>query len=236
MATDLDNFKRLAAVAALDEIRSSSLLGLGTGSTAAIFVELLGERLRKGTLRNITAVCTSSATEKLAGEQGIELVDFASVESIDVAIDGADEIDGQLRLIKGRGGALLREKIVEQAARRFIVIADHTKRVDRLGVGAYPVEVVRFFAGRLLRALVREGIPAGLRLRDGQPYLTDEQHYLLDLRVPATIAIPELHEDLKRRAGVVETGYFGHEATEALLATPNGVIRLTKPPAPPPSS
>jgi ribose 5-phosphate isomerase A len=208
------------------------LLGLGTGSTAAIFVRLLGERMRRGELRDLTAVCTSSTTEEQARNEAIPLVDFAEAGTIDVAVDGADEIDGELRLIKGRGGALLREKMVEQAAHRFIVIADHTKRVDRLGEGPFPVEVVRFFSARLLRALNHEGIPAGLRVKDGEPFVTDEGHHILDLRVPAAITVAELHDQLKRRAGVVETGYFGTEATEALLATSNGVLRLTRPQTP----
>lgn len=228
MDTDLDQFKHDAAIAALDEVRSGMLLGLGTGSTAALFVRALGERMRRGELTGITAVCTSNATEDLAREMNIPLVDFAEQPSIDLAVDGADEIDDELRLIKGRGGALLREKIVEQAARRFIVIADHTKRVERLGVGAFPVEVVRFFSARLLRALVQEGIAAGLRLRDGETFITDEQHHILDLRIPPSMNIPELHENLKRRAGVVETGYFGSEATEAIIATPTGIVRMTR--------
>jgi ribose 5-phosphate isomerase A len=227
--TDLDTFKEAAAAAALDQVHSGMLLGLGTGSTAAIFVRLLGERLRRGELRDITAVCTSVSTEEQARSEQITLVDFTDAPTIDLAVDGADEIDDDLHLIKGRGGALLREKIVEQAAARFIVIADHSKKVERLGAGAFPVEVVRFFSGRLLRALTHEGIAAGLRVKEGEPFITDEGHHILDLRVPATVSIAELHERLKRRAGVVETGYFGHEATEAFLATPLGVTRLTKP-------
>src|SRR5690349_14592803 len=121
------NLKIEAARAALHEVRSHSTLGLGTGSTAAEFVKLLGEALRNGTLTNIRCTCTSEQTAAQAREENIPLFALVDVSPIDLAVDGTDEIDAQLRLIKGRGGALLREKIVEQQAKRFIVIADESK-------------------------------------------------------------------------------------------------------------
>ena len=124
-----------AARAALAEVRSGMTLGLGTGSTAKEFVTLLGEALRNATLRDIRCTCTSEQTEAQARAEGVPTFALAEVTPIDLAVDGADEIDADLRLIKGRGGALLREKIVEQQAARFIVIADDTKVVERLGTG-----------------------------------------------------------------------------------------------------
>lgn len=233
MATDLDRLKHDAAAEALRSVQSGMLLGLGTGSTAAIFVTLLGEAIAQGALRDIRAVCTSNATEELARRVDIPLVEFASIDEIDLAIDGADEIDEQLRLIKGRGGALLREKIVEQAAREFIVIADETKVVSQLGVGTFPVEVVRFASERLQRRLTVEGIACSYRrTSSGELLVTDEQHHILDLMLPQGRTIPELHEELKRRAGVVETGFFGHEATLALIAARDGVITMRRPSSP----
>ena len=133
-----------AARAALAEVRSGMTLGLGTGSTAKEFVALLEQALRDGTLRDIRCTCTSEQTEAQAREERVPTFALAEVSPIDLAVDGADEIDSQLRLIKGRGGALLREKIVEQQARRFIVIADESKLVEKLGLGTLPVEVTPF--------------------------------------------------------------------------------------------
>lgn len=229
MGIDLTALKREAARQALAEVRSGMLLGLGTGSTASIFVELLGEAQRDGRLRDIRAVCTSTATEALAKGQNVELVAFEEIDRLDLAVDGADEIDDDLRLIKGRGGALLREKIVEQAANRFIVIADETKRVARLGVGAYPVEVVRFFSKRLLRILNDRGITTSYRRSgNGDVFVTDEQHHILDLQVPPPESVETLHTELMQTAGVVETGFFPTEATEAFLATAQGVVRMVR--------
>src|SRR5215210_890404 len=164
-------------------------LGLGTGSTAAEFVKLLGEALRNGTLRDIRCTTTSEQTSKQAREENIPLFELAEVAPLDLAIDGADEIDARLRLIKGRGGALLREKIVEQQARRFIVIADESKIVERLGIGVLPVEVTTFALDVLTRVFAEEGLRPVLRLRDGTPRITDEGNYILDVLVPADVDI-----------------------------------------------
>src|SRR5687768_7211618 len=142
--TDLRALKIEAARAALQFVQSNMVLGLGTGSTAEEFVKLLGQQLKSGRLSNLRGVCTSRRTEDLARQSEIPIIDIKDLGRVDLAIDGADEIDPKLRLIKGRGGALLREKIVEQAAVRFVVISDHTKEVDRLGVGRLPVVVIPF--------------------------------------------------------------------------------------------
>ena len=216
-----------AAREALRSVRTGMSLGLGTGSTAKEFVALLGEALARGDLRDIRCTCTSKQTEDQARPLGIPLFPLAEISPLDLAVDGADEIDARLRLIKGRGGALLREKIVEQQAKRFIVIADESKIVERLGVGVLPVEVTPFARDVLEERFSMMGLAPVLRLRDGQPRITDEGHLILDVRVPETIDIADVVADIRKLAGVVETGFFPTEATEALIATSDGVRRMT---------
>ena len=218
-----------AARAALQEVRSGMTLGLGTGSTAAAFVKLLGEALRNGTLRDIRCTTTSEQTETPARAENVPTFSLPEVAPLDLAVDGADEIDAQLRLIKGRGGALLREKIVEQQARRFIVIADESKVVDRLGVGVLPVEVTPFAREVLARRFDEMGLSPVLRLRDGAPRVTDEGNLILDVMVPAGTDIAEVVARIREHAGVVETGFFPHEATEAIIAGSEGLRRMTRP-------
>ncbi|MEA2336665.1 MAG: ribose 5-phosphate isomerase [Thermoanaerobaculia bacterium] len=217
-----------AAREALRSVRSVMSLGLGTGSTAKEFVTLLGEALRTGDLHGIRCTCTSNQTEEQARSLDIPLFPLASIAPLDLAIDGADEIDAQLRLIKGRGGALLREKIVEQQAKRFIVIADESKIVDRLGVGVLPVEVTPFALDVLTQRFASMDLQPVLRLRDGQPRITDEGHRILDIRIPALTDIADVVAQIRELAGVVETGFFPNEATEALIATASGVRRMTR--------
>src|SRR5436190_11302821 len=163
-----------AARAALAAVRSGMTLGLGTGTTAFEFVKLLGEALREGKLRDIRCTCTSEKTEQQAREENIPTFPLADVSPLDLAVDGADEIDAQLRLIKGRGGALLREKIVEQQAKRFIVIADESKVVERLGIGLLPIEVTPFARDVLEKRFTIMGLSPVIRLRDGKLRITDE--------------------------------------------------------------
>jgi ribose 5-phosphate isomerase A len=217
-----------AAREALQSVRSGMSLGLGTGSTAKEFVTLLGDALARGELTGIRCTCTSNQTEEQAQSLGIPLFALAEISPLDLAIDGADEIDAQLRLIKGRGGALLREKIVEQQARRFIVIADESKVVDRLGVGVLPVEVTPFARDVLEQRFAKMGLSPVLRLRDGKTRITDEGHLILDVRVPEQTDIAEVVTSIRELAGVVETGFFPTEATEALIATSGGVRKMTR--------
>lgn len=220
--------KTAAAAAALEHVASGMTLGLGTGSTAAIFVRLLGNALRNGKLHDVRGVCTSRETASLASQLGIPLLEFDEAETIDLAVDGADEIDPQLRLIKGRGGALLREKIVEQSARHFIVIADESKLVNRLGGVPLPVEVVPFASARYAVRWRQEGLTLELRTSEGSPFVTDEGNHILDVNVPPAVAVNELHDALRRRAGVVETGYFASEASAAFVGTSDGIRTLSR--------
>ena len=220
--------KIAAARAALDEVRSGMSLGLGTGSTAQEFVRLLGEALASGALRNLRCTSTSEKTEEQARSLNIPIDTLAKIAPLDLAVDGADEIDPKLRLIKGRGGALLREKIVEQSAKRFIVIADESKLVDRLGVGLLPVEVTPFALEVLRRRFEEMSLQPQLRMRDGAPRVTDEGHRILDVRIPPDRDIADVVARLRENAGVVETGFFPHEATEAIIATANGIRRMRR--------
>lgn len=214
-----------ASRAALAHVRSGMSLGLGTGSTAAEFVKLLAEKQFTG----IRATSTSNATEELARSLGIGIFPLHEIAPLDVAIDGADEIDPQLRLIKGRGGALLREKIVEQAAKKFIVIADESKIVPRLGVGVLPVEVTPFARQVLEKRFTEMGFSPVLRLQDGKARITDEGHMILDLRVPSSLDIADMVARIRDQAGVVETGFFPTEASEAIIAGPNGIRTMKRP-------
>ena len=214
-----------AARAALEHVRSGMSLGLGTGSTAAEFVRLLGAQ----NLSDIRATSTSNATEELALSLGIAMFPLDEIAPLDVAIDGADEIDAQLRLIKGKGGALLREKIVEQAAKKFIVIADETKVVDRLGRDILPVEVTPFARRVLEKRFATMGLSPVLRMNNGQPRITDEGHVIIDVKIPGHTDIADVVAEIRNQAGVVETGFFPTEASEAIIAGPKGIRVMKRP-------
>lgn len=225
---DAQQMKIAAAREALSDIRSGMKLGLGTGSTASELVRLLGDALKQRALQDLRCTSTSEQTAELARSAGIEILALARVAPLDLAIDGADEIDSQLRLIKGRGGALLREKIVEQQARRFIVIADESKVVRRLGEGLLPVEVTPFAREVLERRFTDMGLAPVLRMRDGKPRVTDEQHLILDIRVPQNQDIAGVVAKIRELAGVIDTGFFPNEATEAIIAGPGGIRRMAR--------
>jgi ribose 5-phosphate isomerase A len=175
------------------------------------------------------AVPTSKETAQLASSLGIPLTDLDAHPVLDLAIDGADEIDDQLRLIKGGGGALLREKVVASAARRFVVIGDVTKQVAQLGLKMpLPVEVVPFAATPVLKQLEALGAIVKLRQLAGQTFITDNDNIILDCTFPAGISDPaDLHARIKQIVGVVETGLFLHMTTQAIIGGPEGVSYLT---------
>ncbi|MBB6097110.1 ribose 5-phosphate isomerase A [Deinobacterium chartae] len=225
---DLEALKREAAHRAVDRVESGMRVGLGTGSTARYAILEIARRVGEGRLRAVSFVATSLESERLAQENGL-VVDPLDPRPLDVAIDGADEISPQLDLVKGLGGALLREKLVEVQARRFVVIADHTKQVARLGERApLPVEIVRFGAQSTLERLAAFGEPA-LRLRGNEPFVTDNGNFIADLRIEPTAAPADLEVRLKALTGVVETGLFLGMATEAIIALPGGVKELVRP-------
>lgn len=221
-------WKIAAARAALEDVREGMTVGLGTGSTAEEFVRLLAAAPFASSLR---CTCTSQKTDTLARSLGLTTMPLADVVPLDIAVDGADEIDADLRLIKGRGGALLREKIVEQQTRRFIVIADESKLVERLGVGPLPVEVTPFAQEVLMGVFDFMRLLPVLRRVEGAPFITDERHRIIDIRVRPEGDIADLVAEIRDHAGVVDTGFFPREASEVILAGPDGVRRLYRPEA-----
>ncbi|KAI3956949.1 hypothetical protein MKX01_000983 [Papaver californicum] len=229
-----DELKKIAAHKAVDYVESGMVLGLGTGSTAYYAVNRIAELLKQGKLNNIIGIPTSKRTEEQALSLGIPLSDLDTHPVLDLAIDGADEVDSYLNLVKGRGGSLLREKMVEGACRKFVVIVDEFKMVKTLGGSglAMPVEVVPFcwkFTATQLQNLFREaGCVAKLRVADGgggKPYLTDNANYIVDLYFKRDIGdLKAASDEILRLAGVVEHGMFIDMATTVIIA---GVCGIT---------
>jgi ribose 5-phosphate isomerase A len=219
--------KQIAARAAVELVEAGSTVGLGSGSTAAYAVRFLAERVRQGL--NIVGIPTSQQTQHLAEQLGIPLAALEDHPKIDIDIDGADEIDPELNLIKGGGGAFLREKIIASASRRFIVIADSAKQVKRLGKFPLPVEVVPF-AQSLIKPQI-EALGAKVSLRSyayGNPYVTDEGHHILDCTFGVIPDPPGLAEKLRCIPGVVEHGLFIGMAELALIGSDGRVIQLRR--------
>ncbi len=225
------NLKQQAAVYAVDMVEDGMVLGLGTGSTFAYALEELGARVAAGRLRAVVGVPTSEATARRARELGIPLTTLAEHPELDMVIDGADEVDPQLDLIKGLGGALLREKIVAFASRRFVTIVDESKLVQRLGTrGPLPVEVVPFAWEVHMRWLTTLGCRAELRHNpDGTPYVTDNHNYIVHCTFPQGITDAyALDQTLHARPGVVEHGLFLGVASEVVVAGAEGVRVLKR--------
>ena len=221
-AQDVDALKRMAAIAAMDYVRDGHIVGLGTGSTARHAIAALGERVRAGL--TIKGVPTSEETADLARRIGIPLLSYEEAWSIDVAIDGADQVDPQLNLIKGGGGALLREKIVAAAARQLIIVVDHTKRVPVLGNSCpLPVEVIPFGWPNTARCIETLGGKAVIRERRGRIFTTESGHYILDLHVGHIEDPAGLETRLNRIPGVVENGLFVGRTNLLIVGTPRGV-------------
>jgi len=221
-----DQLKRAAAEAAFAHVQTGMVLGLGTGSTVRPLLKLLGDALASGSLTDIVGVPTSIDTEVQARAVGIELIGLSDRPAIDLTIDGADEVTPELDLIKGAGGALLREKMVAQASRQLIIIADASKSVDRLGVvSPVPVEVIPWELKAQVRFLESWGAEVEVRQsNDGNPLESDNGLLFLDCRFPGGIDDPvRLESAIQARAGIVESGLFLGLADEAVIASESGV-------------
>lgn len=230
----MDELKRQAAARALDHVRDGMKLGLGTGSTAKHFVELLGEKVRAGL--TVVGVPTSEGTRADAERCGVPLSTLDELDRLDLTVDGADEVDSQLNLIKGGGGALLREKIVAASSERMIVIADDSKWVERLGRFPLPIEVIPFGLAATRRAITdafaANGVSGALDLRkgrDGHGFVTDGGHWIVDAHLGAIPDAAALARSLAAIPGVVEHGLFIGLATTVVLAGSAGIRTIERP-------
>ncbi len=228
-SVDLDHLKKAAALKAIEFVRDGMVVGLGTGSTAKHLLVALGEQVRAG--MKLRGVPTSQETAALARQAGILLIDAENRWEIDVAIDGADQVDPHFNLIKGGGGALLKEKIVAASAKQFIVMVDHTKQVPVLG-GSFPlpIEVIPFGWGstaREIEALTKSRVV--LRERNGAPSRTEAGNLIVDVHIDRISQPGELETALNLIPGVVETGLFVGRTNVLIVGTPQGVHTLHVP-------
>ncbi|GER29928.1 ribose-5-phosphate isomerase-like protein [Striga asiatica] len=232
-----DDLKKIAAYKAVEHVESGMVIGLGTGSTARHAVDRIAHLLKQGKLRDIVGVATSTKTHEQAVSLGIPLSDLDSHPAVDLAIDGADEVDPDLNLVKGRGGSLLREKMIESVSKKFIVIVDESKLVSHIGGSrlAMPVEVIPFCwehsRRRLVDLFADRGCLGELRRcgKDGEIYVTDNGNYIIDLYLERDIGdLKEASDRILRLPGIVEHGMFVGLATSVIVAGVSGVTVKTK--------
>jgi len=214
--------KQRAAEAAVEYVKDGMIVGLGTGSTTEFAVKKLGERVRDGLA--IRGIPTSDVTKVQAEEEGIPLIDFSETMYIDLTIDGADEIDVNLNMIKGGGAALLREKIVASASKEEIIIVSHEKFVKQLGSFPLPVEVIPFGWQVIFNQLETLGGSPDLRLKQGQPLLTDQGNYIIDCRFRQILDAAQLEQRLNMIPGVVENGLFTGLCTRMIMAEGEKIV------------
>jgi len=200
------NAKQAAAYQAVEAVKAGMVVGLGTGTTAYFAIEKLGERGRDGLL--VKAVCSSATTEDLARKAGIEIIEFSTISNIDLYIDGADEVDEQFNLMKGGGGALVREKIVAFNSKQFIVIVDSSKRVQTLGKFPLPVEVVPFAVNLTIQHLEKLGGRAVLRQKEGKTFISDNGNFIVDVHLAKIENPVAMNAAINVIPGVVESGLF----------------------------
>lgn len=221
------NAKKIAAEKAVLSITDGMTVGLGTGSTAYWAIHGIAALIKEQGLQ-LKAVASSQSSENLARELGIPIVPFDEVEAIDITIDGADEVDEQLHLIKGGGGALLREKILAVNSKQMIVIVDASKRVGQLGKFPLPVEIVPFAESWTLRAIESLGCDARIRLKDGRPFVTDNGNWIADCRFGAIPDPEALTVRLNQIPGVVENGLFVGIASSVVVGNEDGTVQIFK--------
>ena len=224
-ASTAEHLKRQAAASALEHVQDGMVLGLGTGSTVAHFLELLGDRLLTSELKDVVGIPTSNRTTDEANKAGIHLIELGDSSRIDLTVDGADEVSPDLDLIKGMGGALLREKMVAQSSDRVLIIADESKAVDQLGtLSPLPIEVVDWGIRGHVQFFMDWGGKASVRMtNNGEAFKSDNGNLMLDCRFSDGIKEPaQLEAELQARAGVVESGLFLKVADLAILGTHSG--------------
>jgi ribose 5-phosphate isomerase A len=222
-----DQEKEAAARASLKYIQDGQVVGLGTGTTAAHFIKLLGEQVKQG-LR-VRGIPTSVRSGELAQSLGIPLTTLDEVQEIAVTVDGADEVDPKLHLIKGGGGALLREKIVASATRKLVIVADGSKQVPVLGKFPLPVEVIKFAQALISKRIAALGAEVQLRTgADGKAFLTDENNHILDCRFGEIRDVEGLARELSDMPGVVEHGLFIGMASVVVVARGNEIVELKR--------
>ncbi len=222
-----DQEKEAAARASLRFVKDGQIVGLGTGSTAVYFIRLLGEQVKNGL--KVRGIPTSERSREQAVGLGVPLTTLDECQEIDVTVDGADEVDAQLRLIKGGGGALLREKIVASATKQLVIVADASKRVPVLGRFPLPVEVIKFAQAVVLKKIEALGAEVSLRQEaDGKPYLTDENNYILDCRFGQIPDADGMARQLSDMPGVVEHGLFIGMASVVLVANGSEILELRR--------
>lgn len=222
----MENLKKQAGVAAAQYVKDGMIVGLGTGSTAYYFVEEVGRRVQEEGLK-VTGVTTSSATTAQATELGIPLKSVDEIDSIDVTVDGADEVDKDFNGIKGGGGALLMEKIVATPTKEYIWVVDESKMVNTLGAFKLPVEVVQYGSDRLFRIFEAKGYKPSFRQRDGQRFVTDMKNYIIDLDLGVIENPVSFGQELKVMTGVVEHGLFNGMVNKVIVAGSDGIQILT---------
>jgi ribose 5-phosphate isomerase A len=229
---NVDDLKQQAALKAVEFVQSGMVVGLGTGSTAVYAIHAIGELIANGRLHHLLAIPTSATTAKEAQQCGIPLTTLSEQPQVDITIDGADEIDPHLNLIKGLGGALLREKIVAVASQQLIIIADGSKRVEQLGSRApVPVEVIPFAQEPVRRYLQSLGANVALRLKNNTTFITDEGNLILDCHFGPIKDPLRLAQTIRQQPGVVEHGLFLGIVTHAAIASSQGVeiLSITQP-------
>ena len=222
------NGKKIAAGKAIEYVKNGMTLGLGTGSTAYWAIRGIGDMVKNGL--SVRAIATSIQSDELARELNIPMVPFSEIDHLDITIDGADEVDEELNLIKGGGGALLREKIVASATRFYIIIVDESKLVRQLGKFPLPVEITPFGWELTMRRLQELGGDPRMRMAGNQPFLTDNQHYILDCSFGLITNPARLHEQVSGITGVMEDGFFIGMANIVIAGSPGGDTRILKRP------
>jgi len=222
----LEEAKRSASIKALEFVQDGMHIGLGTGSTAAFFIQHLIEKCKQGL--KVQAVATSNASQEMAKTGGIPLLDINTINALDLTVDGADEIDPQKRLIKGAGGALVREKIIAAMSKEMIVIADESKLVEKLGLHPLPVEIIPFGAKATQKHIEDSGLIGSWRKNGSEmQYLTDNQNWIFDIQFSSPIEDPEsLQNTLLSIPGVVDTGFFFHLAKRCVIGKQDGTTTL----------